>query len=97
MCVSLGYCTLYDISRKWYHISHCQSLITEPHVPCTGVLFRVVFPTQSLVVLDFLIKSGSERVTVQCKENMFSIQTLKDFQYMDKDGKDQGSTGVWCV
>ncbi len=48
-------------------------------------------------MLDFLIKSGSERVTVQCKENMFSIQTLKDFQYMDKDGKDQGSTGVWCV
>ena len=29
----------------------------------------------------------------QCKDNMFSIQTLKDFQYVDKDGKDQGANG----
>ena len=48
---------------------------------------------QSLVVLDYLIKSGNERVSLQCKENMFSIQTLKDFQFIDKDGKDQGANG----
>lgn len=46
---------------------------------------------KALVVLEYLIKSGSERVAQQCKENMFSIQTLKDFQYVDKDGKDQGT------
>ena len=46
---------------------------------------------QSLIVLEYLIKSGSERVAQQCKENLFSIQTLKDFQYVDKDGKDQGA------
>ena len=46
---------------------------------------------QSLIVLEYLIKSGSERVAQQCKENLFSIQTLKDFQYVDKDGKDQGT------
>lgn len=40
--------------------------------------------------MDYLIKTGSERVVVQCKENIFAIQTLKDFQYIDKDGKDQG-------
>ncbi|KAB0393086.1 hypothetical protein E2I00_013968, partial [Balaenoptera physalus] len=26
----------------------------------------------------------------QCKENMYAVQTLKDFQYVDRDGKDQG-------
>ena len=46
---------------------------------------------QSLVVLEYLIKTGSERVSQQCKDNLFSIQTLKDFQYVDKDGKDQGA------
>ncbi len=76
----------YVINRKWTH----------EHTLLTGLYF--LSHTQSLVVLDFLIKSGSERVTVQCKENMFSIQTLKDFQYMDKEGKDQGTNGVWaCV
>lgn len=45
---------------------------------------------KALTLLDYLIKTGSERVALQCKENIFAIQTLKDFQYVDKDGKDQG-------
>jgi epsin len=40
--------------------------------------------------LDYIIKTGSERVAQQCRENIFVIQTLKDFQFIDKDGKDQG-------
>ncbi|XP_062868993.1 epsin-2 isoform X2 [Trichomycterus rosablanca] len=45
---------------------------------------------KALTLLDYLIKTGSERVAMQCKENIFAIQTLKDFQYIDRDGKDQG-------
>lgn len=45
---------------------------------------------KALTLLDYLIKTGSERVAQQCRENIFAIQTLKDFQYMDRDGKDQG-------
>ena len=45
---------------------------------------------KSLVVLDYIVKTGSERVAQQCKENIFAIKTLKDFQFIDKDGKDQG-------
>ncbi|CAF0768189.1 unnamed protein product [Didymodactylos carnosus] len=44
---------------------------------------------KSLVLLDYLIKYGNERVNQQCKENIFAIQTLKDFQYIE-DNKDQG-------
>jgi epsin len=44
---------------------------------------------KSLVLLDHLIKYGNERVSQQCKENIFAIQTLKDFQYVE-DQKDQG-------
>lgn len=39
--------------------------------------------------MDHLIKYGNERVVQQCKENIFSIQTLKDFQYVEEQ-KDQG-------
>lgn len=44
---------------------------------------------KSLVLLEYLIKTGSERVAQQCKENIYAIQTLKDFQYFE-DNKDQG-------
>ena len=44
---------------------------------------------KSLTVLDYIIKTGSEKVAQQCKENIYAIQTLKDFQYTE-DNKDQG-------
>ena len=44
-------------------------------------------------MLEYLIKNGSERVVQQCKDNLFSIETLKDFQFIDKDGKDNGNLG----
>ncbi|XP_051774903.1 epsin-3-like isoform X2 [Erpetoichthys calabaricus] len=45
---------------------------------------------KALTLLDYLIKTGSDKVTQQCKENIATIQTLRDFQYVDRDGKDQG-------
>ncbi|XP_041073281.1 epsin-2-like isoform X4 [Carcharodon carcharias] len=45
---------------------------------------------KALTLLDYLIKTGSEKVSQQCKENIYTVQTLKDFQYIDRDGKDQG-------
>ncbi|XP_068631626.1 epsin-2 [Battus philenor] len=44
---------------------------------------------KALVLMEYLIKTGSEKVAMQCKENIFAIHTLKDFQYME-EGKDQG-------
>ncbi|CAL4061115.1 unnamed protein product, partial [Meganyctiphanes norvegica] len=44
---------------------------------------------KALVLLEYLIKTGSEKVADQCKENIFAIQTLKDFQYIEEN-KDQG-------
>ncbi|MGH0137380.1 UNVERIFIED_CONTAM: hypothetical protein FKN15_030560 [Acipenser sinensis] len=45
---------------------------------------------KALTLLDYLLKTGSDKVAHQCKENVFTIQTLKDFQFVDRDGKDQG-------
>lgn len=45
---------------------------------------------KALTLLDYLIKTGSERVTQESRENMPIIQTLRDFQYIDRDGHDQG-------
>ena len=44
---------------------------------------------KALVLLDYIIKTGSEKVAQQCKENIFAVETLKNFQYVE-DGKDHG-------
>uniref|UniRef100_A0A914Y2V4 ENTH domain-containing protein n=1 Tax=Panagrolaimus superbus TaxID=310955 RepID=A0A914Y2V4_9BILA len=44
---------------------------------------------KSLVLLDYLIKCGNEKVAQQCRENIYSIETLKDFQHIE-DNRDQG-------
>ncbi|KAI5620924.1 epsin-3 isoform X2, partial [Silurus asotus] len=45
---------------------------------------------KALTLLEYLVKTGAERVAQQCKENIHAIQTLRDFQYIDRDGMDQG-------
>ncbi|KAE8750600.1 hypothetical protein FOCC_FOCC002580 [Frankliniella occidentalis] len=52
-----------------------------------GRYWRHVY--KSLLVLEYCIKTGSEKVAQQCKENIFFIQTLQDFQYTE-DVKDLG-------
>ncbi|KAI5944481.1 Epsin-3 [Manis javanica] len=54
----------------------------------SGKNWRHVY--KALALLDYLLKTGSERVAQQCRENLCTIQTLKDFQHIDRDGKDQG-------
>ncbi|KAK2109346.1 Epsin-3 [Saguinus oedipus] len=54
----------------------------------SGENWRHVY--KALTLLDYLLKTGSEWVAHQCCENLYTIQTLKDFQYIDCDGKDQG-------
>ncbi|XP_046392909.1 epsin-2 isoform X6 [Ischnura elegans] len=44
---------------------------------------------KALVLLEYLIKTGTEKVAQQCKENIYAIQTLKDFQYFE-ESKDHG-------
>ena len=46
---------------------------------------------QSLTVLDYLLHAGSENVVVYFKDNIYIIKTLKEFQFVDEEGKDQGA------
>ncbi|KAF8542278.1 hypothetical protein BDD12DRAFT_803036 [Trichophaea hybrida] len=45
---------------------------------------------KALKVLDYCLHEGSEHVVVWAKENIYIIKTLREFQYLDEDGKDQG-------
>uniref|UniRef100_A0A7N0UQS1 ENTH domain-containing protein n=1 Tax=Kalanchoe fedtschenkoi TaxID=63787 RepID=A0A7N0UQS1_KALFE len=55
----------------------------------TGKNWRHVF--KALIVLEYLVANGSERVIDEIKEHAHQISTLSEFQYIDSRGKDQGS------
>ncbi|KAJ3011919.1 UNVERIFIED_CONTAM: hypothetical protein HDU68_001459 [Siphonaria sp. JEL0065] len=55
----------------------------------SGKNWRHVY--KSLVLLDFLLIAGSENVIKYAKENLYVIKTLKEFMYLDEDGRDHGA------
>ncbi|KAK9323570.1 hypothetical protein V1517DRAFT_319737 [Lipomyces orientalis] len=45
---------------------------------------------KALVVLDYSLHVGSENVVRWAKDNLYIIKTLREFQYVDEEGRDQG-------
>ncbi|GAA6031436.1 hypothetical protein JCM8097_005658 [Rhodosporidiobolus ruineniae] len=45
---------------------------------------------KSLVLLEYLIKNGSERVIDDARSHLSLIRVLRNFHYTDENGKDQG-------
>lgn len=53
-----------------------------------GKNWRHVF--KALTVLDYCLHSGSENVVLWAKDNIYVIKTLREFQYVDDEGRDHG-------
>ncbi|KAK9323569.1 hypothetical protein V1517DRAFT_319733 [Lipomyces orientalis] len=45
---------------------------------------------KALLVLDYCLHVGSEEVVRWSKDNIYIIKTLREFQHIDEDNKDQG-------
>nr|XP_022918615.1 uncharacterized protein LOC111427622 isoform X1 [Onthophagus taurus] len=45
---------------------------------------------KSLLVLNYLIKNGSERVVTSAREHIYDLRTLENYTCIDELGKDQG-------
>lgn len=78
-----------EIADMTYNVAAFSEIMTMiwKRINDHGKNWRHVY--KALVLLDYLIKTGSEKVYHQCTENIFAIQTLKDFQFIDRDVKDQ--------
>lgn len=49
---------------------------------------------QSLTLLHYLLKSGSERVVSNARDHLFEMRTLESYKFIDEKGKDQGLNGA---
>lgn len=77
---------LNDKGKNWRHVFKVRVMIhCAQHPP------KLVVHCQCLTVLDYLLHAGSENVVVYFRDNIYIIKTLKEFQYIDEYGKDQGA------
>lgn len=58
------------------------------------LLLIVVFDSQALQLLEYLIKHGSERVVDDSRSHISTLKMLRSFHYIDEKGKDQGINGI---
>lgn len=45
---------------------------------------------KSLLVLNYLVRNGSERVVTSAREHLYDLRALESFTYVDEFNKDQG-------
>lgn len=48
---------------------------------------------QSLLLLHYLLRNGSERVVTSAREHVYDMKPLEEFTFRDEHGKDQGING----
>ena len=49
---------------------------------------------KSLKVLDYCLHEGSELVVTWARKNIYIIKTLREFTYIDDEGRDVGQNGM---
>jgi epsin len=50
---------------------------------------------KSLKVLDYCLHEGSELVVTWARKNIYIIKTLREFIYLDEDGRDVGAASKY--
>ncbi|XP_055076436.2 uncharacterized protein epn1b isoform X2 [Misgurnus anguillicaudatus] len=78
-----------DISDLTYNVVACNEILTMLWKRLSDDKnWRHVY--KSLTLLEYLLKTGSDRVPQQCTENLHILKVLTEYRFTDKDGKDQG-------
>lgn len=82
---------LADIAQATHNYHEYQMImnVVWKRVSDTGKNWRHVY--KGLIVLDYLVAHGTERVIDDIREHAYQISALADFQYIDSSGRDQGS------
>ncbi|XP_061360191.1 clathrin interactor EPSIN 2-like [Gastrolobium bilobum] len=77
------------LATKNYHEYQMIMAVIWKRINDTGKNWRHVY--KALIVLEYLVAHGSERVIEEIREHAHQISTLSNFQYIDSSGRDQGN------
>jgi epsin len=70
--------------------ANIQGMLLLMHTFWAYPLIALFGCLQALQLLEFLIKNGSERVVDDARSHMPLLRMLRQFHYIDQNGKDQG-------
>ncbi len=73
---------LNDHGKYWRHVYKVCSVVSNSSIK----------NFQGLLLIDYLLKNGSEQVIRECRDNIIQIQTLTEFQHIEED-QDKGLSG----
>lgn len=71
--------------RRTYKVS-CSRVVAE--YLTMYVTHSCLF--QSLLLLNYLVRNGSERVVTSAREHIYDLRSLENYTFIDEGGKDQG-------
>ncbi|XP_007258323.2 epsin-1 [Astyanax mexicanus] len=78
-----------DISDLTYNVVACNEIMAMLWKRLNDDKnWRHVY--KSLTLLEYLLKTGSDRIPKQSQENIHVVKPLVEYRFIDKDGKDQG-------
>lgn len=82
--------TMVRISNATYNVTTSPMVMAMmwKRLNDMGKNWRHVY--KSLLLLDYLLKTGAEHIVTEVKENKFAIQSLLEFRYIDSRGVDKG-------
>jgi epsin len=73
------------------HRQDCGGMEADIQGSCSITLpLTHISHSQALQLLEFLVKNGSERVVDDARSHLSLIRMLRQFHYIDQNGKDQG-------
>jgi len=75
--------------------SGVATLRTAIHLLLTYLLYaELCCWMQSLLLLTYLVRNGSERVVTSTREHIHDLRQLTDYTCYDEYGRDQGANGT---
>ena len=78
--------------RRMYKVA-CRSIVIV-HFEGITLIKEFVLVFQSLLLLAYLLRNGSERVVTNARDHVYDLKRLEDFSFIDEHGKDQGINGL---
>jgi len=72
-------------------MKHSDCIVDVQYSIVSKFVWRYIF--QSLLLLNYLLRNGSERVVTSTREHMYDLRQLEDFTATDEFGRDQGVNG----
>ena len=66
-------------------------------IRCKSRCLLCICVFQSLLLLSYLLRNGSERVVTSARDHIYDMRQLEDYQHIDEHGRDQGINSEWSI